>query len=67
LIEYQFWRFNGQTGTWSIVQPYSANRSYSWTPSLAETGRWTIQVWARFVGTTQPYTAWAASYIAIQP
>jgi len=66
-IEYQFWRFDVQAGTWSIVQPYSTNPSFSWTPALGETGRWAIQVWARPVGSAQPYTAWTASYVAVQP
>jgi len=66
-VEYQFWRFDASAGLWSLVQPYSLAGSYAWTPSVADTGRWALQVWARPVGSTLPFTAWNASYIAVQP
>ena len=56
-VEYQFWLFDARG--WRIVQPYSLDQSWTWTP--AEAGTYVIQAWTRPVGSTDVYEAWASS------
>ena len=57
--EYQFWRNDIKTGLgWQIVRPYSATRTYSWTPTSGDLGLHDIIVWARNVGAAAPYEDW---------
>jgi uncharacterized repeat protein (TIGR03803 family) len=67
-LEYLYWRLDGQSGTWTLVQPYGPNDAYSWTPTVDQAGYWLLQVWARPVGSVQPWAAWASTgYFIIQP
>ena len=67
-LEYQFWRFDGRSGAWSLVQDYGGTDTYAWQPTLAEAGLWVLQVWVRAVGSAQPYQASAGTdYILIEP
>lgn len=67
-LEYAFFRWDAQTGTWSQVRAYGPSDSYTWTPTQAEAGQYLLQVWARTVGSAQAYNAWAGTdYFAIQP
>jgi hypothetical protein len=68
-LQYEFWRLDPGTG-WSIVQPWSASKTYSWTPSVTDAGTHAIQAWVRSPGSTAPagYDAYIASgFFVIQP
>jgi hypothetical protein len=56
-LQYQFMRFDEGAG-WSIAQPYSALRTYSWTPGANAAGTHALQVWIRSAGVTAQYEAW---------
>lgn len=64
-LEYQFWRYNGQTGTWTILQPWGASRQVFWTPTTAELGSYALQVWVRNAGSTAPYDAWLGASVTV--
>ena len=57
-LEYEYWLLQ-PGGGWSIVQPYSPQTDFTWTPSA--TGTYALQVWARQVGSTSNYDVYAAS------
>ena len=57
-LEYQFWRYNESLRTWSIVQEYSWDKTFSWVPKPTERGAYTVQVWVRRFGSTAPYESW---------
>jgi hypothetical protein len=59
-LQYQFWRFKQSVG-WSMVQDYSANNTYTWTPGLGDDGTYAVQVWVRSSGSTAAYEAWRGS------
>ena len=54
--EYEFWRLDADG--WHMVQGYSATNTYTWTPTVADVGSRTIQVWVRNAGSTANYEAW---------
>src|SRR4051812_40604659 len=56
-VEYKFLLFGQQTG-WRIVQDYSTNPTFTWTPGWNDIGKASLQVWVRTVGSTAPYEAW---------
>ncbi len=56
--QYYFIVFNPNTGTWSVGQAYSSNASWTWDTTGLGTGAYSIQVWARSVGSTANYEAW---------
>jgi hypothetical protein len=64
-VEYQFWRLHAST--WEIVQPYSRTISFSWRVSLADVGFGALQVWARRVGDSVPFTQWAGRVYDVRP
>jgi glucose/arabinose dehydrogenase len=53
-LQYQFWRLK-QNGGWVLVQRYSANNTYTWTPGPSEGGTYFLQVWVRSAGSTATY------------
>ncbi len=56
-LEYKFWRFDGDT--WTVVQDFSPNSVYRWTPTSSDAGTYAIQVWVRRVGSPFQLDAWA--------
>jgi len=60
-LEYQFWKYNQDLGTWTIVQGYSTSAAFSWTPAASDGGSYSIQVWVRSAGSTSSYEAWLPS------
>ena len=56
--QYQFVRYSAASG-WSIVQPWSASMTYTWTPAWGSDGSYGMQVWVRNSGSTATYDAWA--------
>jgi N-acetylmuramoyl-L-alanine amidase len=57
-VEYEFWIYNGTSGTWSIGRAYSQTATFTWTPTA---GKYAVQVWVRRVGTTVSYDAWTGT------
>jgi glucose/arabinose dehydrogenase len=55
-LEFQFWRWDH--GVWQVVQAWSAERTWQWTPALADAGTHYLQVWVRSAGGSG-YEAWA--------
>ena len=60
-LEYQFWRYNQDMAAWTMAQAYSPSATYSWTPTAADGGAYTVQVWVRSAGSTASYDAWLSS------
>jgi len=56
--EYYFTVRDPNTGTWSVGQAYSGNSSWTWDTTGLGTGTYTIQVWARSVGSLAAYEAY---------
>jgi hypothetical protein len=56
--QYYFTVLNPNTGTWSVGQAYSSTASWTWNTTGLGTGTYTIQVWARSVGSTATYDTW---------
>ena len=56
--QYQFWLLR-PNGIWSIVQPYSANSTWTWK-TLEPPGSYTVSVWVRRTGATETFQAYAA-------
>jgi hypothetical protein len=56
--QYYFtWR-NPVTGAWSVGQAYSGNSSWTWNTTGLPVGTYTIQVWAKSLGSTAAYEAY---------
>ena len=60
--EYQFWLYNGTT--WSST-PYSTTNTWTWETLGLPTGTYSVQVWARNVGSSAAYEAFTpvATYV----
>lgn len=58
-VEYQFWMLTN--GTWSMVQPFSAQNKFTWTPGWNDLGPHAVQVWARSIASPATYEAWVAT------
>ena len=58
-LEYKFLVLNHGTGVWSVFRDYNSSNQATWTPSAL--GSYTVQVWARQVGSTAVYDVWASS------
>jgi hypothetical protein len=56
-LQYKFWRYKESVG-WSIVQEYSTNATYTWTPVAGEEGTYALQVWVRSSGSAATYEGW---------
>jgi hypothetical protein len=52
-LEYQFWRQNG--GTWTMVQDYSSQNSYTWITTGADLGQHAVQARVRSIGSTSAF------------
>jgi glucose/arabinose dehydrogenase len=55
-LQYRFWRYSAATG-WLMVQDYSTSNTFSWTPSISQTGQWDIAVWVKFAGSPNAFDA----------
>jgi subtilisin family serine protease len=60
VLEYQFWRHRVGSG-WTLVQPYSASATLHWTPSIADGGIYSLQVWVRQAGYLGDPQSWRAT------
>jgi hypothetical protein len=55
---FQFWVLP-PGGTWTIAQAFSTTPYFSWNTDGSSPGPWQIGVWARHVGSTKSYEAFA--------
>ena len=62
-LSYQFWRLDADG--WHIVQGYSTSGTYTWTPTAADVGSHTIQVWARSVDVPASYEGYTGATFEI--
>jgi len=62
--EYQFVLRN-PSGAWSIVQPYGASDTWTWT--AAGVGDYVLQVWARNAGSAAAYDTWTGMNFTVIP
>jgi uncharacterized protein (DUF1800 family) len=60
-LTYRFWRYSYATGQWTIVQDWSANNTFAWTPTAADVGNYQLSVWVRNAGSTSKWDTWIAS------
>jgi hypothetical protein len=60
-LKYQFWRYSLSAGTWTMVQDYSTDNTYTWTPGATAQGRYAIQAWVRANGSTAAQDAWKST------
>lgn len=60
-FDYQFWRYNLSTATWTLAQPYSSAATYQWMPPINDVGSHLVQVWVRTAGSTSSYDTWRSS------
>jgi hypothetical protein len=59
-VHYKFWMY--RKGAWQVVQDYSPTSTFTWTPTFADQGGpYSLQVWARSAGSTQPYESWLSA------
>jgi Chitobiase/beta-hexosaminidase C-terminal domain/Bacterial Ig-like domain (group 2)/Glucodextranase, domain B len=65
-LQHQVWRVNTQSGTWTNVQPYGPSSIYTWTPTWADGGEYSLQVWVRNAGSTASYDAWRSTDTTFQ-
>ncbi len=66
--EYRFYREGPDTnGQWVIVQDYSANDTYTWTPDEAAVGNHRLQAWARNAGSLNVFESYALFPYTIEP
>jgi hypothetical protein len=67
--EYQFWLHNGTS--WSIGRAYGTDNTWTWNTAtpLLPTGTYSVQVWARNVGSAAAYEAFTsvATYVLQLP
>ena len=59
-VEYKFLMYGLQTG-WTVVQNYSQNPRFTWTPGWNDLGNHTLQVWVRTLGSPATYEAWVGT------
>ena len=60
-VQYEFWRYSGATGVWTVVQPYGPANTYTWTPVAGNAGFYAIAVWAKNAGSVSAVDASAGT------
>jgi hypothetical protein len=59
-VEYKFLLYSATSG-WTVAQDFSPLASFTWTPTVAEVGVHSLQVWVRTIGSLAPYEAWVGT------
>jgi len=65
--EYAFWYRLPTDTTWTLMQPYSQNASWTWNSAAKPVGTYYIQVYARSAGSILAYEAVSAKSFVITP
>ncbi len=60
-LEYKFFLYNQATRGWTVMRDWASSSQATWTPSLADTGLYAVQVWVRTAGTLVDYEGWAST------
>ena len=60
-LQYKYWLYSVAQGAWSVVQDYSPNSSWTWTPPANGAGSYYLQVWVRNAGESVAYDVYYAS------
>jgi len=60
-IEFRFIRYSPEKDSWVIMQDYSPSRTWTWTPTWGDEGKYALQVWARNPGSKADYDAWLST------
>ena len=63
--QYQFWLYNPVGATWTVAQPYGASSSWTWDTTGLPTANYSIQVWARNLGSSASYQAMKAATYSV--
>jgi hypothetical protein len=58
-VQYAFYVYDGNVGSFSLVRAYGASNQFSWTP--LKPGNYHVQVWVRGATSNEAYEAWAGS------
>lgn len=60
-LQYKFWRYNLDTGVWTVVQDYSSLNTWTWVPGYDDPGTYVLQVWVRNTGSSAKHETFLAS------
>lgn len=60
-LQYCFWLYDKRTESWTLAQPYGPSNTFTWTPTPAEAGVYTIQAWVRSSDVSDAYEDYASS------
>jgi len=59
-LQYKFWRYDGSTSQWTMLQDYSPSNSVTWTPTdPSDLGTHAVEVWVKSAGSGATYEAFA--------
>jgi hypothetical protein len=58
-LQYEFWVYSAASAQWSLGQGWGTVKTFAWTPLVV--GSYGLQVWARQVGSTAAYDAYAST------
>ncbi len=64
VVEFAFWRSDPGTG-WVLARDWSTDPTYSWTPTYADLGVHSVQVWTRLIGSSDAYEDWRGAAIVV--
>ncbi len=56
-LEYQFSRQHQPSGTWTVVQTYGSQNTFTWNPQSGDVGTYVMRVWARVPGSSEEFDA----------
>jgi subtilisin-like proprotein convertase family protein len=54
-LQYQFWRYHEESGTWTLVQDYPGGAIYTWNTTAADVGTFIFHVRVRSSGSVVAY------------
>jgi hypothetical protein len=66
-LEYQYWRLDWQSETWSLVRDFSPNPTWAWTAEASAFGQYTLHVRVRATGSAAAYEALGVSGVWVTP
>ena len=60
-VGYRFFRYDVQQDRWTVVRDWDLEPRFTWMPTAADYGRYSVQVWARTAGSAVAYQDWRSS------
>ena len=64
-LEYKFFIYSHNTGSWMVLRDWSAANYVTWTPSPGTAGQYRVQAWVRTTGTGVMYEDWRQTSLFI--